>query len=1074
MKEIEVILADIQKSVRYTGVELGLAAFRPGKPAETLARGYGDCKDKAALLVSRLRKAGIAANMVLLTPYPADDVSAEMPGMEGFTHAIAYVPGAHPLWIDATAEFAPARRLPWVDQGRLALIVDSHTTELVRTPVSDIREEDGIDFTVLQLSEEGKASLTLVREDQGGMEDIMRPFALQLLQVTPEKRIAAMAQILKPEGAEKVVDVDAGDPKDVSSKARMTVKGEGFANAGANEQSAYAMIPQKLTASPFLAALLQESARQDTDLVLSKRAEDFYLPHAFIQEDQWGVIAPAGFQLRQLPDVKDVPLGPLTLHRNVTTAPDGSLMLVSRLEVSKLRYTVAEAKSLSDALAKFNARPAMRVDFMPEGEMLMGAGKWKEGMTRLREDAESTPARVPPLLRYGAALLNAGLRDEAIAVFRKATVVDPKSANAYGYLASAYRHDPVGRLDKPGMDLAAAEASIQKAIELAPDDKKWAAERALLKEMDRFGARFEDPARLQEAIGLMEAMSADLPGVGRADLLPEALFMARRFSDVKSFYARVEGKNARKDLLIAALAAQESVAAALAEPQQVASSDEVRKNTLRLAARDLMLIGEYSKSAELYEAGLPPDDASTRLGVEMLRRARRSDEDRYSRDPVIAVVQQYIATLGERNTRDQYQELLTPEWRVLTYDTERSQLFGILTGFSRLGNQTLWARAISDIAIANADFMKDGDDATGYRVSFSDPSTNGTKRPIAWVVRRPEGYRILGLRNNQATAGGEALALTKRGDLAGARRWLDWEQELISPATGPDPLASEPFLKLWPPSRDLPEGDAILAAGASLTVRGLHYKDALPDLYEVRDRVPSGDSREVINHAIGDGLWLHREYSEETPLWRQLFASNPTSQIALNALGYSLAYCGLLDEALQLGRSIKADNLLPTATRIQARVYSMRHQFADTLQVYRDLCGASKCEATDWNTFAWVSLFPAADVSPSDAKPEIGAAETAVRTSQGRIPAYVHTLATLQAQTGKIKEAHDGLLRYLGTGDNINDSALFLQGSIAEALNLPQVAIGIYGKISKPEILIGDSDYELAQIRIARLRTAAH
>ena len=218
IKEIAVILADIQKNVRYTGVELGLAAFRPGKPADTLARGYGDCKDKAALLVSRLRKAGIAANMVLLTPYPADDVSAEMPGMEGFTHAIAYVPGAHPLWIDATAEFAPARRLPWADQGRLALIVDPHTTELVRTPVSEIGEEDSIDFSVLQLSEEGKPSLTLVREDQGGMEDIMRPFALQLLQATPEKRIAAMEQILKPTGAEKVVDVDPGDPKDFRAK----------------------------------------------------------------------------------------------------------------------------------------------------------------------------------------------------------------------------------------------------------------------------------------------------------------------------------------------------------------------------------------------------------------------------------------------------------------------------------------------------------------------------------------------------------------------------------------------------------------------------------------------------------------------------------------------------------------------------------------------------------------------------------------------------------------------------------------------------------------------------------------
>ena len=121
-------------------------------------------------------------------------------------------------------------------------------------------------------------------------------------------------------------------------------------------------------------------------------------------------------------------------------------MLVSRLEVSQLRYTVAEAKSLSDAVAKFNERPAMRVDFMPEGEMLMGEGKWREGMDRLRKDADQDPPRVGPLLRYGTALLNAGLRDDAIIVFRNATRADPKSPIAYISLTNAYRFDPLGRI----------------------------------------------------------------------------------------------------------------------------------------------------------------------------------------------------------------------------------------------------------------------------------------------------------------------------------------------------------------------------------------------------------------------------------------------------------------------------------------------------------------------------------------------------------------------------------------------------------------------------------------------------
>lgn len=65
--EIETILADIQKSVRYTGIEFGMSAYVPRSPQQTIARGSGDGKDKSALFISRLRAVGIAANLALLT-----------------------------------------------------------------------------------------------------------------------------------------------------------------------------------------------------------------------------------------------------------------------------------------------------------------------------------------------------------------------------------------------------------------------------------------------------------------------------------------------------------------------------------------------------------------------------------------------------------------------------------------------------------------------------------------------------------------------------------------------------------------------------------------------------------------------------------------------------------------------------------------------------------------------------------------------------------------------------------------------------------------------------------------------
>ena len=151
------------------------------------------------------------------------------------------------------------------------------------------------------------------------------------------------------------------------------------------------------------------------------------------------------------------------------------------------------------------------------------------------------------------------------------------------------------------------------------------------------------------------------------------------------------------------------------------------------------------------------------------------------------------------------------------------------------------------------------------------------------------------------------------------------------------------------------------------------------------------------------------------------------------------------------------------AERVKSRAYAVQHKYREATAVYRDCVRRRKCEAADWNSLAWLSLY-----DPAGLTPEIGAAETAVRMTQERNTSLVHTLATAESQSGKIKEAHAGFARYVaGIGDTINDSALLLQASIAEGLGLNQTAINIYEKIAKPEVLIGDSDYEFAQIRLA-------
>jgi hypothetical protein len=555
MTEIESILAEIQKQVRYTGVELGYAAFEPRAPAETSSRGYGDCKDKATLLVSRLRKAGIASTLALLTPYPSPEVAPGVPGMEAFSHAIVYLPGKHPLWIDPTAEFAPARRLPLADQGRLALIVDIQTKELTQTPESKASDNRSVNDLTLTLSEEGKSRSEMAHEEYGALEDYARPVALAASQASNEQRDRLMASFRQTVPG-KVKSVDWGTPKDLDKPARFVVSSEDVPGSGASGQAVYAGVagigerPAELT--NLLGVLNSEKDEAGT----KDRQEDYWLPAAFSSEDRYRVVPPPGFRLKQLPKMSDLPYGPLTIHRKVSLEPDGSVLFMYRTE-SERRFTPAQAKSLRDA-AENTRIDAFRVEFMAAGALSMSEGKWKEGMEMLRRDAESASATVPGMLRYAAGLLEAGFRDEAIVVCRKAIDLDPKSAPSYARLSFLYRHDPAGRLDVAGNNPAEAEKAIRKAMELDPTDKRAIVDLATILEWRDPRDRYMDKAGLEDAIKLLDGISADLPGLQQTDRLPSEMFFARHFTELQSFYDRKEGASSRGDLRIAGVAAAQN------------------------------------------------------------------------------------------------------------------------------------------------------------------------------------------------------------------------------------------------------------------------------------------------------------------------------------------------------------------------------------------------------------------------------------------------------------------------------------------------------------------------------------
>jgi tetratricopeptide (TPR) repeat protein len=134
LDKVRAVHAFVVGQTRYVGLEFGIHGFKPYKVSQVLARKFGDCKDKAALMVALLGEVGVDADMVLLRTRRGGRLSAEPPSLAGFDHAIAYIPKLD-LYLDGTAEFSGVDELPSQDQGVQVLRVGPHGAASATTPI---------------------------------------------------------------------------------------------------------------------------------------------------------------------------------------------------------------------------------------------------------------------------------------------------------------------------------------------------------------------------------------------------------------------------------------------------------------------------------------------------------------------------------------------------------------------------------------------------------------------------------------------------------------------------------------------------------------------------------------------------------------------------------------------------------------------------------------------------------------------------------------------------------------------------------------------------------------------------
>lgn len=103
-EKFDAIFAHVVENVMYVAIELREGRVIPSRPSEVLERGYGDCKDMVALVISLLGAAGIEAEPFLVTPRGGAEPVEDFPEPFLHDHVIVHVPSLDGLYADPTSE----------------------------------------------------------------------------------------------------------------------------------------------------------------------------------------------------------------------------------------------------------------------------------------------------------------------------------------------------------------------------------------------------------------------------------------------------------------------------------------------------------------------------------------------------------------------------------------------------------------------------------------------------------------------------------------------------------------------------------------------------------------------------------------------------------------------------------------------------------------------------------------------------------------------------------------------------------------------------------------------------------
>ncbi|MBX7113854.1 MAG: DUF3857 domain-containing protein [Myxococcaceae bacterium] len=334
-KVVQLIYGFVVTNTRYVALEFGIHGYKPYRVDRVLARRFGDCKDKAALITAMLKYAGVDARMVLLRMRHLGQLPVQPASLAAFNHAIAYVPKLN-LFLDGTAEFHGSMELPPADRVANVLIVEPDGPSRALTTPEGKADDNLTQVTIaVNLKADGSAELSGQTQVQGqGAPEQRRAYQA----VTTRKATFEQAWAQSFPGLQ-VSQIEVSDVTKLEEPLRTHFK---------MQVPRYAeVLPGTLRFFPFGAG----RSFSQVMAALPERKHDLVFPGVWKNTLQFRYTLPDGFSPEQLPGptTLDSPFGSVKL---TTAVVDGALtcdvmMSMTRARISTQDYAAFRAWLLS-------------------------------------------------------------------------------------------------------------------------------------------------------------------------------------------------------------------------------------------------------------------------------------------------------------------------------------------------------------------------------------------------------------------------------------------------------------------------------------------------------------------------------------------------------------------------------------------------------------------------------------------------------------------------------------------------------------------------------------------------------